>query len=89
MPMESSPPGVGSGLRNESGLGPAGWQSKHQEAFGGHASIPQGFPELPGEGSLVRGWTSHSQVNWRNKIMNISETLQKREAGTLRVAREN
>lgn len=52
-------------------------------------SIPRGFPELPGEGSLVKGWTSHGQVNWRDKIMNNSETFQKREAGMLRVAREN
>lgn len=73
--------------RNESGLGPAAGGANSRRHW--RTSIPRGFPELPGEGSLVKGWTSHGQVNWRDKIMNNSETFQKREAGMLRVAREN
>lgn len=88
MPMESCLPGVGkwSSEREWSG---ACRLAEQTEACAGHAIIPRGFLELPGEGSLEKGWTSHSQVNWRDKIMNISETFQKREAGTLKVAREN
>ena len=62
-----------SGPSNYSGLNPDGWQSKHQQGFGEHVSIPRGFPEILVEGALVQDGTSCSQVNWRNRILALSE----------------